>query len=220
MECPLCGESAGRTWCEDRRRYVLCPSCGLIHVPSAERLDASAEKARYDTHRNDPHDERYRQFMMRLAGPLLEQVPPGAEGLDFGSGPAPVLAMMLREQGRPTRAYDPYYAPDESVWQRQYDFIAASEVFEHLYRPGAELERLLGVLRPGGVLAVMTSMAPATADEFLAWHYVRDPTHVCFYRRDVFEYIARRWGLTASFPAASVVLLRRGSTRADTARSG
>ena len=36
------------------------------------RVDRQNEKARYDQHRNDPSDPRYRQFLSRLANPVIE----------------------------------------------------------------------------------------------------------------------------------------------------
>jgi SAM-dependent methyltransferase len=206
--CPLCA-AAPRTPAQplNGRSFWSCPRCQLIFVPPSERLAPAREKACYDLHRNDPADPAYRNFLARLAGPLLACVPPGSVGLDFGCGPGPALAQMLRAAGRSTALYDPYYAPDESVWSRTYDFITATEVFEHLYRPQDELERLFAALRPGGLLALMTSLAPPP-ERFAAWHYHRDPTHVCFYRHATFRYVAARWAALLSFPADNVIFLR------------
>jgi len=110
--------------------------------------------------------------------------------------------------GRLTRVYDPFYAPDETVWLRQYDFVTASEVLEHLHRPAAELDRLFGVLKPGGWLGVMTQPW-REPDALPTWSYLRDPTHVCFYSRPVFEYIAARWRAEPAYVGDDVVLLRR-----------
>ena len=89
--------------------------------------------------------------LARLSEPLLERVSSGTVGLDFGSGPGPTLAVMLEEAGLKVRLFDPFYAPDETVWTERYAFIAASEVLEHLRDPAGELDRLFGVLNPGGV---------------------------------------------------------------------
>ena len=210
MACPLCGSLECVEIHRDRRRgYLRCAGCGLIHVSPEARLDAAAERSRYALHRNHPGDDGYRRFLSRLADPLLAVVPVGAVGLDFGCGPGPVLAEMLRAAGRPTAIYDPFFAPDEAVWTRTYDFITASEVFEHLFDPAAELNRLFAALKPGGVLAVMTSFVPASPEAFANWHYLLDETHVCFYDRRVFEYIADRWSAAARFPADNVVMLCR-----------
>lgn len=207
MRCPLC-HADGEPYFRDSRRYQRCPRCSLIYVFDSDRLDAAAERARYALHQNERDDPGYRRFLSRILLPVLDEVPSGAEGLDFGCGPVPVLAEMLREAGRPTHAYDPFFAPDAEVWNRRYDFIAASEVFEHLFHPADELDQLLSALKPSGLLAIMTAFAPPSVEAFATWHYARDPTHVCFYSQQVFEHIAASRGVTLRFAAQDVALLR------------
>jgi SAM-dependent methyltransferase len=180
-------------------------------VPPDARLTADEERARYALHRNNPDDDGYRRFLSRLVEPLLEAVPLGAEGLDFGCGPQPVLAQMLTEQGRRCVSYDPFFAPDRRVFERRYDFICASEVLEHIFQPVRELQLLFDALRPGGILAIMTGFAPASPEAFAAWHYIRDPTHVCFYSPQVFRYVGDRWNASLQIPSPDVVLLQRGA---------
>lgn len=208
-KCPLCDSlDAALLHTDAQRHYLNCANCALIFVPVAQRLDAAAEKARYDLHRNDPNDCEYRKFLARLGDQVMARLPGGAEGLDFGCGPGPALAAMLTENGYPTAVYDPYYAPDETVWRRRYDFITSSEVLEHLYHPAAELKRLFLAIKPGGILGVMTSFAPELT-EFARWHYINDPTHVCFYSAQTFAYIARRWGAAIIHMADNVVVMRK-----------
>lgn len=208
--CPLCDRPGAVSMYRDGRRHFLqCSHCALVFVPPAERPGAAAEKARYDLHQNDPDDAGYRKFLSRLVDAVLERVPVGAEGLDFGSGPRPVLAQMLTDAGRKAAIYDLFYAPDASVWSRKYDFITACEVLEHLHRPVAELDRLFAALRPGGLLAVMTSFAPGMPD-FGKWHYISDFTHVCFFSPRVFEYIAGHWEAEIISIGENVVLMQAG----------
>jgi hypothetical protein len=116
---------------------------------------------------------------------------------------------MLTEAGLRVHLYDPFYAPDPAVWTRRYDFIAASEVIEHLYHPRAELHRLFSVLAPGGYLAVMTRWVGDDA-AFLRSRYIRDPTHVCFYSAATCRWIASRWQTTLELPDTDVALFRTG----------
>lgn len=207
--CPLCNQADARHYhCGKARSYLQCIKCGLVFVPPHERLNRSEEKARYDLHRNDPYDPGYRSFLSRFTDLLLARVPVGSEGLDFGCGPGPALAMMLREQGRPMIVYDPFYAPDESVWTRTYDFITATEVMEHLYRPAEELGRLFRVLRPGGWLGIMTKLLPDHAS-FLNWSYAQDSTHVCFFSPATCEYIAAHWNASLELPVSEVFLFQK-----------
>lgn len=219
--CPLCGSIAGATPFHRNthptapRDYLRCRRCSLVFVPRHQHLDAAAEKAVYDDHENRPEDAGYRRFLARLAAPLIARLraagmAPGAEGLDFGCGPGPALARLFEEAGFRMRLYDPFYAPDEAALRQQYDFIAATEVFEHLAQPGEEIARLVRLLKPNGLLGVMTKRV-IDADAFKRWHYIRDPTHVSFFSDATFEYIAARHGLTLEFISADVVAMGRSN---------
>ncbi len=210
MTCPLCAERDPAFYHRDNARtYHRCRRCALVFVPPEAWLEPGAERARYEQHRNDPDDQRYRQFLARLSEPLLERVSHGTVGLDFGSGPGPTLAVMLEEAGLKVRLFDPFYAPDETVWTERYAFIAASEVLEHLRDPAGELDRLFGVLNPGGWLGVMTRWV-GSHDDFVSWRYIRDPTHVAFYSRRTLRWIAERWAAPVDFAGDNVALFRKG----------
>ena len=58
------------------------------------------------------NDAGYRRFLSKLADPLMARLAPGARGLDYGCGPGPALAAMLREAGHEVALYDPFFAPD------------------------------------------------------------------------------------------------------------
>ena len=209
LVCPLCGSSRTRHRLSDERRhYHDCAQCGLVFVPERFFLPPSQEKALYDMHENDPRDMNYRGFLSRLFEPMLERLPRHASGLDFGSGPGPALSLMFEEQGHRMRIYDHFYAPDRSALAGEYDFITATEVVEHLHRPAMELERLWSLLRPGGWLGIMTSRHDAV-EEFAAWHYKNDPTHVIFFSRRTFGWLADAWGTEPLFPRSDVVLLQK-----------
>ena len=207
--CPLCGADGASLFHEDKRRcYLRCPQCTLVYVPAVYHLAPDREKARYDLHRNDPADPAYRAFLRRLMDPLVARLPPGAYGLDYGSGPGPTLSRMLEERGYPTAIYDAFYAPDTSVLARHYDFLACSETMEHFARPGREWHRFLALVRPGGWIGIMTQFLEMDVD-FSSWYYKNDDTHVAFYSRATFRFLARRDGLTVDFEGNSVALFRR-----------
>ena len=104
--------------------------------------------------------------------------------------------------------FDPYYVPDRSVLDCEYDFITATEVVEHLHRPAEELERLWTLLAPGGWLGVMTKRVIGPT-EFATWHYKDDPTHVCFFSNETFEWLAAKWSARLEFPGPDTVLLQK-----------
>ncbi len=164
----------------------------MVFVPREYFVTPEQEKARYDLHRNEPTDIGYVNFLSRLMGPIRERLKPGSRGLDFGSGPGPVLREMFKKAGYPMEIYDPFYAPDKSVLDRQYDFVTATEVFEHLREPTETLKRIWATVRPGGWLGVMTQPLPPK-EAFSRWSYKSDPTHILFFSPRVFKWLAFRW---------------------------
>lgn len=192
----------------DDRDYLRCGTCALTYVPAAQHLSLEAERARYATHRNSPDDAGYRAFLDKLLAPLGSGLRPGAEGLDFGSGPGPTASLMMRERGFTARDWDPHFAPGEDALARTYDFVTCTEVVEHLRRPAETFDRLSRLLAPGGVLGVLTSVLEDDAS-FPAWWYRRDPTHICFYRPETLMWIERRFGWTLERPSRDAALFRR-----------
>jgi SAM-dependent methyltransferase len=205
--CPLCGGISLVTVEVHGKRYLDCATCRLVHLATAHRLDAARERAHYTTHRNDPADAGYRAFLNRVATPLVELLEPGAAGLDYGSGPGPTLSVLLTEKGFSVALYDPFFDPDPAPLGRTYDFITCTETAEHFFEPSLEFARLRRLLRPGGILAVMTEVL---RDDTLldGWWYLRDPTHVSFYRPETFEWLGEHHGFSHRFVHRNVSLLR------------
>lgn len=207
-DCPLCGQIASPVDEDRRRRYFQCAECRLIFADPASHLDAAAEKAVYDLHRNDPADPGYRGFLQRLATPLLTRLQPGMHGLDYGCGPGPALSPLLRAAGMRMTDYDPIYAPDPAALERQYDFVTCTEVVEHFKRPAQDWERLLATLRRGGWLGVMTQLV-ISPERFRRWQYRNDPTHVAFHSAETFAWLGARFGLDVERADTAVMLLRK-----------
>lgn|SRR5690606_1116002 len=209
QRCPLCqGAETQLFHAAPARDYLRCVRCLLVFVPPAFHLDPVAEKAHYDTHDNRPDDPGYRRFLARLADPLADRLAPGSSGLDFGCGPGPCLALMLEEQGHRVALHDAYYHPAPEVFAARHDFITATEVIEHLSRPGAVLDQLWSCLKSGGWLALMTSRLTADTD-FARWYYKNDPTHIAFFAAETFHWLAARWGAEPIFVDPAVVLLQK-----------
>lgn len=208
QQCPLCRAAAGEPFFQDWRDYLRCPVCRLVFVPAHQFLSPESEKAAYDLHENSADDPEYRRFLGRLFVPLSERLAPGSSGLDFGSGPGPTLSLMFEEAGHSMAIFDYFYAPEIERLGRQYDFISASEVVEHLHQPRAELDRLWSCLKPNGHLGIMTRrLTDQTA--FANWHYKRDPTHVCFYATETFRWLAAHWRAPVTFHENDVVIFTR-----------
>jgi len=209
MHCPLCHDTGINDFHSDSdREYKQCECCRLVFVPAEYHLSPEEEKKRYDLHHNDPEDQGYREFLRRLFIPVNESLREGDHGLDFGSGPRPVLAEMFREKGFQVDLYDQFYADNREVFNLEYDFITASEVVEHLREPGEDLARIFQILKPGGILGIMTGMLPETG-EFGQWHYQRDRTHICFFSPHVFYWLAWHWKASVEFPVENIALFRK-----------
>ena len=206
IACPLCsGHELSLLLRDAGRRYYRCPHCDLISVHPNDRPSRAEESQRYGSHENDAADQGYVGFLRRLADPLCDVVPRGARGIDVGCGPAPVLADLLTESGRPTVAYDPLFYPRVELLDDQYDFVTCSEVVEHAHDPASLFRQLLGLLLPGGTLGVMTALHE-DASNFDTWWYRRDVTHVCFYSAHTMRWVAETFELGLSLPATNVAL--------------
>lgn len=209
--CPLCTWPNSRVFFKDTKRaYRQCHRCRLVFVPSLHWLSAAKEKAIYDLHENDSDDPGYRRFLSRLSVPLLQKlaVQPGQQGLDFGCGPGPTLSKLMAEHGHQVELYDPYYANDPSVFAKSYDFITATEVVEHLSEPARQWATLFSLLKQGGWLGIMTKLI-TDQRAFSGWHYIRDLSHICFYSRPTFRYLAERFDAQLFFVEDDVMLLRK-----------
>lgn len=204
MDCPLCRNPDTRHFVTaggiDYRR---CDHCHFTWMYPQFLPTVEQEKAQYDLHDNRVDNDQYRTFLSRLADPLIEELNPGARGLDFGCGQGPALAAMLEEAGFPTAIYDPIYFPETTPLRHSYDFITCTEVVEHLHEPRPVFEQLDSMLVHGGILAVMTRWLTED-DAFADWRYRRDPTHVCFYRVATLEWLARAFNWSVTFPARNV----------------
>lgn len=207
--CPVCRSAGilpfGRF---DARDYWRCPTCGARFLDPRHRLSRDAEYRHYLHHENDPGDPGYRRFLARLAEPLAARLPRRASGLDYGCGPGPALAAMLREAGHEMAVWDPFFHPDPAPLHRTWDFVTCTETAEHFHAPADEFDRLDRLLRPGGWLGLMTCFQTEDA-RFADWHYRRDPTHVVFYREETMRHIAASRGWACEIPRKDVALMQK-----------
>ena len=209
ITCPLClSEKSFKFHQDDFRKYHHCINCRFVFVPFKYHLSASEEKERYDSHNNNPKDPRYRHFLSQLTEPLNDLISDGSLGLDFGCGPGPTLSVMLEEQGHSVELYDKYYANDHSVFDKEFDFITLTEVMEHLDDPIFELERLTSILKPKGVLAIMTQTLTKDVN-FKTWYYKNDPSHIGFFSQKSLEFLASHLELSMKQHSDRVIFFKK-----------
>lgn len=211
-DCPLCASPLSPFFFRGVRDpspgdYRRCRECSLISLERTYWPSHAFEREYYRTHENAPDNPGYRRFLGRLLAPLEACCSSPAQGLDWGCGPQPVLADMLRARGYTMQIHDPVFAPARPSASERFDFITCTEVLEHLRTPVATLEEMATLLRPGGIIAIMTGWPPAAA-AFHRWHYRRDPTHVAFYGPATLRWIATHLGWEIRLPAPDIALFR------------
>ena len=193
LTCPLCANPGPFSQLNGPlgQGCLLCSHCQLIFVQKAFLPDPVLEKARYENHQNGPQYAGYVKFLKQAITPTLPYLKPGMSGLDYGCGPEPTLSILLGDEGLICENYDPFFYPH--LPQKQYDFVFATEVAEHFFHPGRELTRIRELLRPGGILTIMTEKWD-NLKNFPDWHYANDFTHVCFYHARTIFFICDMFG--------------------------
>ena len=191
--CPLCQNDNFQPEVKgpQNRWFHFCENCKLVFEPKDNRPARSEERERYLKHDNSIHHKGYVNYLNRAVKPALPLLKTGFRGLDFGCGPMPTLNRLLEKQGYTCEFYDPIFFPEYPLGT--FDFIFATECFEHFFRPANELQKLSDLLNSGGILVVMTKMWNDTR-KFEKWRYAHDSTHVVFYHEDTFRFIARNYG--------------------------
>jgi len=186
--------------------YFKCESCCLIFMDAKSLLDFDEEKKRYETHNNDINDSGYVDFLNKIIHPLKEHINIDMKGLDYGSGPSPVLSMLLGNDGFKVDAYDPHFSTIKL--KESYDFITSTEVVEHFYHPIESFEDINSHLIQGGFLAIMTSIFYDEID-FDRWYYRHDNTHVSFYAPKSLDYIENYFNYQRVYEGNNTIIWKK-----------
>jgi hypothetical protein len=179
----------------------------MLHCDRSELPDMTQERVRYNEHINEYENFGYVEFLDRVLEPTLPYLRKNDIGLDFGCGPVPVLASLIRQHGFECDHYDPLFFPD--VPGRNYHFIFSTEVIEHFHHPKTSFFDLTALLKGGGILALMTECW-TDLRKFPNWYYVRDETHVSIYHEKTLDYIAVKYGMEiVDRPEKRVIIMRK-----------
>jgi hypothetical protein len=195
--CKICGNTTRQIHHKTFGVYHLCQHCDFISKDKGDHISTHQALDIYDSHQNSIHDlvyvEYFTDFLDKAVFPFISSY---RNGLDFGSGPSPVLAQMLRDTyGYNMDIYDLYYSPIKSYLDKTYDLISVTEVVEHLEDPMQYFSLFVEHCNEDGILAVMTHFHSKNEEEFLNWHYIRDRSHVSFFNVRTFEVIAKKMNL-------------------------
>lgn len=204
--CTLCGsdEIVPVIPLRDRRSYHHCQKCHLIYVDRRFLLSKKTERSRYALHNNGITQKGYVEFLQRVIRPCLPFLSRQMRGLDYGCGPQPTLSKILARFDRDCYDYDPLF--DFEHPYQEYDFIFATECFEHFHLPGNEFEKINGLLKPSGYLGIMTERWESL-DRFDHWYYKNDPTHVSFFHHKTFSHISKEFGYTIKWADRNRVMV-------------
>jgi len=153
------------------------------------------EIERYKEHNNDVTDLGYQKFVNPIVKEVISNFKSSDNGLDFGCGTGPVITKLLRDQNYNITTYDPFFDNNVKALNQQYNYIACCEVIEHFHNPFKEFQLLKSLLKPNGRLMCMTDIFNPTIN-FEKWYYKDDETHVIFYQKNTFDWIAKHLGFS------------------------
>ncbi len=195
--CLLCSNNTSKIHHPKFADYHYCSNCEFISKDEDFIISKKDELEIYNNHNNSIEDPRYVEYFYKfLNAAVFPYVKNGKEGLDFGSGPSPVLAQILEgNHNYKMDIYDLFYAPEKVYQGKKYDLITTTEVVEHLKNPIEYFQLFSKMLKEDGVLAVKTLFHENNKSGFFNWHYIRDWSHISFYTGKTMEYIAAKVGL-------------------------
>ena len=195
MKCPLCSQNAILFSTIHSKEYYRCGNCFVIFLSAEFYISREKEKLRYQLHNNNVNDKGYQAFVNPIVQAVLTHFSKASTGLDFGSGTAPVITKLLRDQNYNLTTYDLYFDNNKKALQKSYDFIVCCEVIEHLKKPFKTFQLLKSLLNPYGSLLCMTHIYNETIN-FENWYYKNDETHIIFYHKESLKWIKNTLGFS------------------------
>ncbi|BCR36481.1 class I SAM-dependent methyltransferase [Mariniplasma anaerobium] len=195
--CKLCNSKHMITYKHPKFDMIFheCLDCEVIYKDKSQILSEEDEKKVYDLHENTIDNPGYVNFLTNFIDSAVIPFIKKGIALDFGSGPGPVLQHILNTKYQfKCDIYDYYYAKHKKVFDKKYDLITSTEVFEHLSNPISILNQFHEILKSQGIVSIMTLFYPKDQETFFDWFYIRDPSHITFFTPKTFEVIASLTG--------------------------
>jgi SAM-dependent methyltransferase len=202
-----------------------CPACGLVQLlptPTAETLHALYESDSYFDGDGGSGYSQYESQELEYLATFREDVRRIAEFVPSGRVLEVGCAYGYFLQCALDAGYDAYgidLSPDAVKWaaerhpgrvfrgpleevpeihEQQYDVIFGSHVIEHLTNPCAFLDNASRLLRPGGLIVLVTPNIKSLLARVSGsrWVSFKIPEHVSYYDPDTITELLRRTGFT------------------------
>ena len=195
MQCKLCHNGC-ETFYEKRIKsdFHYCKECQFFFKDEALHVDEKEEYRLYSQHNNSLENSGYVAMFEDFLNKTLLQCEGVVEVLDFGSGPTPVLAHLMRQRGYSVEIYDKFFSPQKVYEERVYDAITSTEVIEHIKEPLEVMRFFHAHLKKGGYLCLMSNFHQNSIEAFCSWWYCLDRTHISFFNPHTFEVLGEKVG--------------------------
>lgn len=218
--CSICGAATAPYIAVEDYRYNRCDSCGFVALnpmPTPDELAAlySGGRAGQNVGASGYGKANSRARRALVKGLRLRRYFHGKDALDFGCGGGFIVDAMRRWGARTATGLD-IDAPGIAYARQRYpnnrfyldsieqflergltfDFIYASEVFEHIGNLDQLMRFLIAIARPGSTLYVTTPDIGhrAVPRNLAEWPVVAPPHHVQFFTHDAMKRLLEKNG--------------------------
>jgi 2-polyprenyl-3-methyl-5-hydroxy-6-metoxy-1,4-benzoquinol methylase len=216
--CRVCGHGDGQGFVAHGFGWLRCTACRTIQKDITRdeyhELNPSYDPGHFLDSKDREQIEQYldvagaRRFLARIVD---ERLPATASGegtfLDVGCGMGRYL-LAARELGFSVLGFEPsddharvavehfgldvigdYFSVDQ-VAGRTFNLIMLSHVIEHIYEPRQFIHELVSVLKPGGVLAIVTPNSEGLVAAMTrgAWTMLKTVDHVTLISRHAYDH--------------------------------
>ena len=200
----------------DTFEYVRCPNCHL--VVSKTLYEMSHED--FMAFNNAAHEDLFNgvlkfedldpQWLNRLeiqADMFVSLVKLGVlkydlKTIDYGAGDGKLANKINKKLGRVwLKNFDAYIKPfNENYWSADevkpasFDFLVSTSVFEHLFGNQGDVDKIIGLIKPDGIMALHTLICEEVPQD-PNWHYLLSiPVHCTLWTNKAMSIVYEKSG--------------------------